>query len=192
MAILFEVKLAHMTILSLVPSSKPIPTTTLFPITIRPCSQRHRCMTSQVGNLLLGFYGSPESSIDFAAGQTIGALSWLVKRTPCRYTVRATSTHVEVYKVPLDLIQSSEELQQGLWQSAGRSLAFEIIRQMGAYLYWTEASLREHISQWQVIQAYHTEEEQPDWFQVDFDVHAVLIQGTAVCIRVRAHRKLIP
>lgn len=138
-----------------------------------------------MGNLLLGFYGSPESAIDFAAGQTIGSLSWLVERTPCRYTVRATSTHVEIYKVPLDLIQASKALQQGLWQSAGRSLAFEIIRQMGAYLYWTEASLREHISHWDVMQAYHTEQGQPDWFQVDFEVPVVLIQGAAVCIRVQ-------
>lgn len=148
-----------------------------------------RRQNSQVGNLLLGFYGSPESSIDFAAGQTIGALSWLVERTPCRYTVRATSTHVEIYKVPLDLIQANEALQQGLWQSAGRSLAFEIIRQMGAYLYWTEASLREHISHWDVIHAYHTEQEQPDWFQVDFEVPVVLIQGSAVCVRVQRSKR---
>ena len=138
-----------------------------------------------MGNLLLGFHGPPESSIDFAAGQTIGALSWIVKRMPCPYTVRATSSRVEVYKVPLDLIQANEMLQQGLWQSAGRSLTYEVIRQMGAYVYWTENSLREHISDWEVIHAYHTEEEQPDWFQVDFEAPAVLIQGTAICIRVK-------
>ena len=61
-------------------------------------------------------------------------------------------------------------------------------------MYWTESSLREHISHWGVTPAHIEEDEteQPDWFTVDFEVPVVLIQGEAIRVRVKRSWKNQP
>lgn len=99
-------------------------------------------------------YETGQTILDIVAGQTVGALAWIQdKDYASPFELRATSTSVEVYSIPISLIRESPKLRDALMTCAGRTIAFQVFtnnNHPSPFWHWTERSLKKHLTTWKV------------------------------------------
>merc|ERR1719181_1458039 len=99
-------------------------------------------------------YEAGQTILDIVAGQTVGALAWIQdKDYASPFELRATSTSVEVYSIPISLIRESPKLRDALMTCAGRTIAFQVFtnnNHPSPFWHWTQRSIKKHLTTWNV------------------------------------------
>jgi len=100
-------------------------------------------------------YKAGQTILDIVAGQTVGTLAWIHDEDYASpFELRATSTSVEVYCIPISVIRESPKIREAMMTSAGRTIAFQVFTNNtdpSPFWHWSSRAIKKHLATWKVI-----------------------------------------